>query len=137
VHAPLVTSSREKLQLFTPLAQQGAAAIRAETRLKEAGEKDLLEGVLGTLKSWVQECLAREERRQGAPSAAAGYSLLGPAQDRKEERGSEERGGKRKDEGKGIMAPGRDSCERAAQGEDGEEASDDSGSDSDSDEDSS
>ncbi|CAK0902628.1 unnamed protein product, partial [Prorocentrum cordatum] len=62
-HAPLVTSSRERLQLFTPLAQQGAAAIRAETRLKEAGEKDLLEGVLGTLKSWVQECLAREERR--------------------------------------------------------------------------
>lgn len=61
-HAPLAASSAER-NLFTPLAEQGGGAIKEEQRRKEAGEKDLLHEVKVTLKKWVQECLARDEKR--------------------------------------------------------------------------
>jgi len=62
-HAPLAVSASEKRSLFTPLAEQGGGAIKEEQRRKEAGEKDLLHEVKVTLKKWVQECLARDEKR--------------------------------------------------------------------------
>jgi len=63
-HMPLGVSATEMKQLFTPLAQQGAGAIEEERRKKAEGEKDLLKEVRITLKRWVQECLAREEKRK-------------------------------------------------------------------------
>jgi len=63
-HVPLAVSATERRQLFTPLAQQGAGAIEEERRKKIEGEKDRLKEVKSTLKRWVQECLAREEKRK-------------------------------------------------------------------------
>lgn len=64
VHVPLGGPSAETKRLFTPLAQQGASAIEEERKRKVEVEKDLLKEVRVTLKRWVQECLAREEKRQ-------------------------------------------------------------------------
>lgn len=63
-HHMLSVSEAEKRQLFTPLAQQGTGAIEEERRRKAEGEKDRLKEVKSTLKRWVQECLAREEKRK-------------------------------------------------------------------------
>jgi len=62
VHAALGTSKEEYKQLFTPLANQGAKALEEENKRKKAGEQDLLKEVKATLKRWVQECLAREDK---------------------------------------------------------------------------
>mmetsp|Transcript_44446 Transcript_44446/g.126845 ORF Transcript_44446/g.126845 Transcript_44446/m.126845 type:complete len:411 (+) Transcript_44446:58-1290(+) len=63
-HAPLGVSSIEQKQLFTPLAQQGSDAIEEERKRKAESERDLLHEVRSTLRRWVQECLAREEKHQ-------------------------------------------------------------------------
>jgi len=57
-------SEAEKRQLFTPLAQQGHGAIEEERKRKAEGEIDRLKEVKSTLKRWVQECLARDEKRK-------------------------------------------------------------------------
>lgn len=63
-HKALSVSAAEKKQLFTPLAQQGNAAVQAEKRRKTEAEDELLSGVKTTLRKWVQECLARDDKRQ-------------------------------------------------------------------------
>ena len=62
-HVPLGISATEQKQLFTPLVQQGVGAVKAEQQRRKASERDLLEEVHATLKRWVQECLACEEKR--------------------------------------------------------------------------
>jgi len=61
-HTPLAISGAEQKQLFTPLASQGKHALAAEMKFKEEDEKDVLQGVHSTLRRWVQECLAREQK---------------------------------------------------------------------------
>uniref|UniRef100_A0A7S1F805 TFIIS N-terminal domain-containing protein n=1 Tax=Noctiluca scintillans TaxID=2966 RepID=A0A7S1F805_NOCSC len=63
-HVSLSINPKEKTQLFTPLAQQGAKALEMQKKRKAESEHDTLVGVRSTLKKWVQECLARDEKRQ-------------------------------------------------------------------------
>jgi len=63
-HVALSATYGEQSKLFAPLADQGSKVIQAEKRMKEEGEREMLEGVRSTLKRWVQECLARDEKRQ-------------------------------------------------------------------------
>lgn len=64
VPAPLRMSSSETKDLFTPLANQGSKALRKEKERQLEGEDSLLEHVQRTLRKWVQECLARQEKRE-------------------------------------------------------------------------
>lgn len=64
VHAALSVSDAEKKRLFTPLSEQGVGAVEQEKKRREAGERDLLQEVRITLKKWVQDCMARDEKRQ-------------------------------------------------------------------------
>jgi len=61
--APLGLSQAEKRSLFTPLAEQGQSAIKQEQQRQLQSQGDLLKGVEATLVRWVQECLARDEKR--------------------------------------------------------------------------
>eukprot|EP00929_Paragymnodinium_shiwhaense_P001935 TRINITY_DN102141_c0_g1_i1.p1 TRINITY_DN102141_c0_g1~~TRINITY_DN102141_c0_g1_i1.p1 ORF type:complete len:502 (-),score=165.33 TRINITY_DN102141_c0_g1_i1:42-1547(-) len=62
-HTTLAVTASEQKELFTPLADQGAAAIEAEKKRREHTEAELLKGVIGTIKRWVQECLASDEKK--------------------------------------------------------------------------
>jgi len=62
-HSLMTVSAQEQKQLFTPLAQQGASAVKAEERRRKAAEEDLLNGVKTTLKKWVQEVLSSDEKK--------------------------------------------------------------------------
>lgn len=63
-HRPLEVTALEKRQLFTPLMQQGSSAMEEEKRRRIAFEQDRLTEVKATLRRWVQECLAREDKRK-------------------------------------------------------------------------
>jgi len=63
-HRELTISSRERVQLFTPLETRGSKAIKVEEKINKDCEQDLLKGVRKTLINWVQMCLANPDKRQ-------------------------------------------------------------------------
>lgn len=60
---PLGMSKSEKRDLFTPLQGQGEKALKKEKVRQLEGEEELFQSFQNTLRKWVQECLARDGKR--------------------------------------------------------------------------
>jgi len=59
----LALTAAERQTLFTPLMEQGTRALKQEKKLQAQAQDGLLSNVQTTLRKWVQDCLAKEDKR--------------------------------------------------------------------------